>query len=261
MPRIYGNLQRERRDYGPLLRRIRRVATYVAGAVLLYVFFFSSVFIVRKVEVQGAALADGDAIKALVPLGGSIWRLDDAAIRAQVLKAQPVQKVTVLKGLPDSIRVVVEEETAHVLWKTDGTVSLLNGNGSVFYQYAEAALPAADSPAGKKIAGLLTVVDTQNLPATPGAQIVSANFVAFVEDMRAAMLKYVPGHMPTELSVSDTIYDLSMKTDKGMTVLFNTVADAAPQVRNLARLIEQKHIPENATVDLRIDRWAYVKTP
>lgn len=261
MPRIYGNLQRERRDYGPLFKRIRKVMTYVAVLAVLYVFFFSSVFIVRRVEVQGAALADSATIESWIPKGGSIWRLDDTAIRARILAEQPVQKVTILKGLPDSIRVVVEEEAALILWKTNSTISLIDKGGIAFYQYPENALPATDTAAGKKVDGLLLIADNKNLPAKLGEQVVSANFVSFVQDLQKAMSKYVPGHTITNLSVDDTIYDLTAKTDKGMTIQLNTVADAAPQIRNLARLIEQKNIPQNAIVDLRIDRWAYVKNP
>jgi hypothetical protein len=44
-----------------------------------------------------------------------------------------------------------------------------------------------------------------------------------------------------------------------MTVKMDTMADAGVQTRNLARLIQQKKAGPTSSVDLRINRWAFVK--
>ena len=261
MPRIYGNLQREQRDWRPFWRFLRRLAALGGFALILYFFFFSKVFTVRTVQVQGAVISDAQAIAALVPTGESIWRVPDAQIRQNIMRTQPVVGVTIFKGLPNTIRVVVQEGGPTVSWQTGNDLYLLDKNGIPFFHYALNQLPAAGSPADALLARLPKVLDTKNLPVVLDSPVVSTGFVSFITNFQTQLAKYLPDQKLQQFEVADTTYDVTARFGSGVSVLLSSTGDAGAQVRNFDRLLNQTTLPQNAQVDLRIDRWAYVSHP
>lgn len=258
MPRIYGNLQREQRDFRPFLKKFIPYLWTGVGLVVLYVLFFGSIFRVRTVEVQGVTLSNPDEIRNSVPLGGSLWAIPTAEIRQEIMTSQPVREVRILRGLPSSIRLIVQEEEPVVAWVSAGQLSLLDEQGVAFLQYPEQSLPPIETALGHKIASLPRVVDTQNLPVEIGKKVVSASFVSFVKLSLENLQHYVPDYTWEKAEVSTTLYDITFVGPTGLKVAMNTLADSGVQVRNFTRLVQAEKVMPNSFVDLRIDRWAYI---
>jgi cell division septal protein FtsQ len=258
MPRIYGNLQREQRDWRPLLRGFKRFL-WVAGTLFaLYALFWSPYFRIRTVEVQGVTLSNADFVRAAVPLGGSIWSIPSTQITHQIVAHEPVESVEVLRGIPDGVRLVVHERQPIIAWVAAGTVNLVDAKGEIFLQYPETALPATDTSLGARIAELPRVVDTQNLPVEVGKQIAATEFVLFIQQTLSNFQQYTPEYAWDHAEVGVSFYDVTFIGKDGLRVAMNTLGDSGIQTRNLARLLQQGKAHPNSTVDLRIDRWAYV---
>jgi|GEM_PF-3481491 len=258
MPRIYGNLQKTHRDWRPFWRGLVRIFWGMAAVALLYVLFFGPAFRVRTVEVQGVTLSNQEFITKTVPLGGSIWRLPQAQITAAIINNQPVDSVDISRGLPSTVEVVVHEREPIVAWVSAGTTTLLDASGIAFLQYPNAQLPDSSTKLGAKIAILPHVVDTQNLPVKVNTQVAGASFVLFTKDTLANFHTYLSSYVWDHAEVGATLYDITFVSKTGLHVEMNTLADSGIQSRNLARLLEENKAQPNATIDLRIDRWAYV---
>ena len=258
MPRIYGNLQKERKDWRPLLRGFVRTFWVVVGVGFLYVVFFGPLFHVKTVDVQGVTLSNPDFIRQAVPLGGSIWRVPTTTITKQIIGHEPVDSLEILRGLPSTVRIVVHEHEPIIAWVAKGQVSLLDSGGSAFLQYPMDSVPGTDTAIGKKIASLPRIIDNQNIQVQLGAQVVGSDMVQFTDDTMKNMHLYLPALVVDHIEVDTSLYDITILSKSGMRIMMNVLADSGIEVRNLTRLIQQGKTKDNSTVDLRIDRWAYV---
>ncbi|CAN5165543.1 hypothetical protein BH11PAT4_BH11PAT4_7850 [soil metagenome] len=257
-PLIYGNLQKPKRDYSSFFRLLKHALWSGSVAAIVWLLFWSPVFTVKQVEVAGSLLSNSAAISESIPRGGSIWFLSEASIKSKIFATQPVIDVKVYKGIPHSVKVVVEERKPVILWQSGDGVSLIDAGGEVLFTYKVAEFPTSEAEPGTTLNQLPRVTDSQNITVVTGTSIASPQFVEFVASLQHEMATYLPDLRVTRLEVQRTTYDLLVVAESGLRVQMNTLGEAAPQVRNLARLITQENIASNAQVDLRIDRWAYV---
>ena len=109
----------------------------LAGAI--WAVAFSSLLAVRDVSVAGVSrLSVGEVERAAaVPAGGSLVLLDTAAIAARVRALPPVAKVSVRRGLPHSVRIVVTERTATTVVRTPAGLWLADAEGVRFATVGE----------------------------------------------------------------------------------------------------------------------------
>lgn len=258
-PLIYGNLQKPPRDYSVLVTIFKRALWFGSLGAIAWLLFWSPVFTVKNVEVQGSLLSKPDAIDALVPRGGSIWFIQESRIKQAILASEPVVNVSILRGIPDSIRVVVEERKPVMLWQSGDGVSLIDEGGEVLFTYKLPEFPTAETEPGTTLNQLPRVTDTKNVPVQVGGSIATQQFTGFVTQLQTELGVYLPDMVVARLEVQETTYDLQVVTVEGLRVQMNTLGDPAVQVRNLKRLLTQESIPPTAQVDMRIDRWAYVR--
>jgi hypothetical protein len=261
MPQIYGSLHETRPAFSWAILRTIGVVLFWVGAValVLYTLFFSSVFMVKAVNVEGVHFNDANAIAGYVPQGINIWRLPVADIEKKVLALPAVDSVEVLRGLPGTVKIVVHEKQPVAIWSSAGVASLLDPSGVVFMQYPLDQLPLKGTPIGDILATEPVVIDTQNLPVSPEKPVVSSQFITFVSVVQSQTTATLPDLTIDHFEVGTTTYDLTMFAKQGMQVALNTLSDPAVDVRNLTRLVRQEKTPLTAKVDLQIDRWAYVQ--
>ena len=260
MPKMYGNLHKPKKDWSGWWRTLKKIVLYTLGLAAVYVIFFGPVFRVRKVEVQGAEISDNDQLISAVPLGSSLWFLPKQTILQNIAAKNPaVTNVSILRGIPDSVRLVVTERQPELSWVSTGKTYLIDSRGIPF---SDVTTLAADpnSALSKKLTSLPKVIDTQNIPVTVGTQSLGLTFVDFTGALPALLQQYLPSVQIDHAEVAVTTYDLTVFMKSGMQVIFNTLGDAGVQVRNLTRLVTQNDANiATSHVDLRIDRWAYVR--
>ena len=259
MPKIYGSLHKPKKDLSGFWLILKSI---IILAVLLFCFFaifFSKTFQIKNVFVEGANFSSEEDIKNTVPLGENIWLLPKQEVIDKVMKDSVIENVTIFRGLPNNIRIRVVERSSSLIWKTGDQNIVLDSEGTAFASFASKDFPEDDTNLGKLLRQLPEVKDTKNLPVNINEKVVSPLFLSFSQELRNSMKEYLPGVEIKSLELGDTTYDLSMILSNGMQVQLTTLGDAAPMVRNLKRLIDQKIVSDNAKIDLRIDRWAYIK--
>jgi hypothetical protein len=260
-PKIYGNLQPRKRQFQipPVGKFIRQSLPYVAALFAVYILVASPLFKVRQVEIRGAALLEDAEITQHVPLGGSLWVFPKDQAATALREHPAVEDVRILRGLPNGIRIEVSERQPRAIWITGDSAALLDERGRVFLTYSATSLPGEDTAIGRALVGLPKVHDVSGLEAKSGEQVASTLFLQFIGEVSRLQAELLPMHSMDHFEVAATTYDVKMITTSGMSVSLNSLGDAGVQIRNLARLARDGKLEGASSVDLRVDRWAYVR--
>jgi cell division septal protein FtsQ len=132
-------------------------------------------------------------------------------------------------------------------WSSDNQRYLLDRDGT-----AIGMLPAGSA--------LPVVNDGSNLPVKTGSRVTSSRFVAFVGALMPGLA--AAGITPTSLDVKDTTLDLSVTTNRGYRIIFDTGRTVEEEMADLKAvqtlLTAQKKAPAEY-IDLRVSGKAYYK--
>lgn len=203
----------------------------VGGAVaaLVWLVFFSSVFAVSGVTVEGADVLSPERVReaADVPRGEPLATVDLDAVTARVESLAPVQAVDVSRSWPDKVRILVQERTAVAVVVRDGVVRGLSADGVLFRRFPEppGRLPEVRTSAGvgsealteaarvvgalpEDLAGRVAYVDVESVDAVSlrmrdGRVVVWGS--AEDSDLKARVLEVLLGAAPHA-----TTYDVSV---------------------------------------------------
>ncbi|HYE47557.1 MAG TPA: cell division protein FtsQ/DivIB [Caulobacter sp.] len=100
-------------------------------------------FTVQNIHVAGATPAGEEAIRAvLAPAkGAAILGLDLATVQQSVQNVGWVQKARVVRLLPDTLMIEVEERGALAVWQKNGRLQVIDGAGRAIPEADPAAFP------------------------------------------------------------------------------------------------------------------------
>ena len=219
---------------------------------MVYVLFLSPMFKVHTVQVEGANWVPSEVIKSHISLGESIWLIPKDKIVNQILEDPRIAGVSLYRGLPDGVRIVVQERIPVLVWQTGSSLYVVDESGEIFLSYPVGQLPA-------NLQTLPMVVDTKNVPGKLGQHIVSPVFIHFVEGTSQNIQQLLPQVTADHWEIGETIYEVTLLTKQGLKVELTTLGDPGVEIRNLTRLIVQKKASLTSNVNLVVDRWAYVQ--
>ena len=258
MPRIYNTQTKPKRSWAGFFGFLRDSCILIVVIAALYFFFAGSFFKLKTVAVEGTLLGDEASVRNIAPIGTNIFFLDKVKLSKMVMQNPLYEEVEVYKGLPDGLKIVVKERKALLLWQSGDKVYCLDKEGVAFLDYPVASFPGSDSTAGQELANIPKVIDTKSIMVQSGRWVTSASFMQFIADTQNQLALIFPEFATQKVEVMDTTYDVTFVSKDGMRVVFNTLGNPDVQVRNLLRMWQQKKITNQSTVDLRINRWAYV---
>ncbi|WP_332909209.1 cell division protein FtsQ/DivIB [Nocardia asteroides] len=182
-----------------------RVALGVAVLVTaVAVAYFTPVFAVRTVRVDGAAAVPEDQVRAAlgVPEGRSMLRIDTTAMAARVASIPKISTARVQRVFPGTVRVTVRERTP-VLWFT--------GQGGAHLVDAESVEYAVE-------------------PAPPGVpELAAAGAAPAIRRVAVTVLTALPPALTAEVAKVEarTASDIVLTLRDGRTVLWGGADDAA----------------------------------
>ena len=225
----------------------------IAVLFIIYGLFFSSFFEVKNIDLKGTNLVDGDQLKKVITYAlneeDNIFLYQSSDISAKIKDNFPlVSEVSIQKGLPDTIRVIIIERQPVIIWQTADKKYLVDKEG---YGYLEAdANNAKDLP---------VIIDRQNLPLELSDKVASRNFIDFV---RETIEKFEARSMLNikELRINETTFDLEVLTNEGFVVLFDTTRSVETELDDLRRVMAHLNgVKPKEYIDLRVEGWAYYK--
>jgi cell division septal protein FtsQ len=225
----------------------------LGGGVLLALFGLWRMFGITAVVVQ-APSRQADITAEAEKLIAASWQqknlltLNDGELVSDLQQADPLlRSVEVRRKWFHSIVVSATLKQPSMGWSTGNQKYLLDRD-----ETAIGILPAGSN--------LPVVNDGSNLPAQIGNRVAPARLVAFVTALVPALA--AEGYGVQSLDVKDTTLDLSVTTDRGYRLVFDTGRGVEEEMYDLraikALLTTQKKAPIEY-IDLRIAGKAYYK--
>lgn len=224
-------------------------------AVLVFAFFFalSQLFGVRTIIVESSGRGSAIQAEASKLVHASVWQsnlltLNDGTLASGLQQVDPVLRtVTVRRKWSHSVIITAVLKQPSMGWTTGDQQYLLDSDGT-----AIGVLPGGST--------LPMVTDGSNLPVQIGQPVAPEQFVAFVTALAPALK--ADGVIATGMSITDTTLDLTVSTNKGYNLIFDTSRTVAGEISDLkavqALLVSQNKTPTQY-IDLRIIGRAYYK--
>ncbi|HUD10883.1 MAG TPA: cell division protein FtsQ/DivIB [Candidatus Saccharimonadia bacterium] len=254
---IYGRREPLRRPvrskiWRPKMTLLQRRLLILVVIVFGGLYGFSRLFAIQHIVVNSPTTrqtAIAGEVRKLID--GSVWQenivtLDGGKLAADLQKTDPtINTVVVGRSLLHTVIITTTLRQPSLGWSTGDQQYLLDLDGTAIGPF----------PAGSS---LPMVTDGSNLPVSVGQQVAPQQFVAFVVDLVPALK--ADGYNVTGLNISDTTFDLTVSTNKGYQLIFDTtraVGDEISDLKSVQALLVQQHKTPSKYVDLRIAGKAY----
>jgi cell division septal protein FtsQ len=253
IPKIIVPTEEKKPGFRFTAKTLYLILIIVAVILIAYGLFFSSFFKVENIDLKGANLVDGEKVKKVVMFAlneePNIFLYNGSNIAAKIKDNFPlISEVSIQKGIPDTIRIIIIERQPVIVWQTADKKYLVDKDG---YAYLEAdANNSKDLP---------VIIDSQNIPVKLSSRIASRNFLDFVRQM---IEKFSPrtNLKAKELRINETTFDLTIVTTDGYSVFFDTTRDAEIELDDLRRVLTHLNGSKpKEYIDLRVEGWAYYK--
>lgn len=250
-PKVY----RFSADDGEKIQISRKTFLMILGlATLLFIIWFlfgSNYFKVKEITTSGSlnpeVQSEIDSFK-----GKNIFTFVLGNTEEELKQKQSsINKISILRGIPDMLRINVEVRQPIIAWKSQDKTYYIDKNGIIFEFNGE----SADYWQNQK---LPTVFDQKNLNFAVGKQIVSPDFVQFTVDVNKLIGEKTSKKFQ-EARINETTYQLEVLLDNNIRVLFDTLRKAEVQVNVLAKIFDQYQNDIHEYVDLRVEGRVYYK--
>ncbi len=255
---VYGRaapLRRPRRSTSirPKLNQLQQRLLLLAAGVIVVAYGLSRMFAINVITVNSSGHAAEIKTETAKLLSDS-WKqqnlitINTADLASKLQQADPLlRSVDVRRRWFHSVIVTTTLKQPSLGWSTGDQKYLLDRDGTAIGVLS----------VGSK---LPVVVDGSNLPVTIGQQVTTARFTDFATGVVSALAR--AGIGVTGLSIKDTTYDLTVSTNKGYALIFDTGRGVDEEIGDLksvlALLVSQKKTPAQY-IDLRIAGKAYYK--
>lgn len=211
---------------------------------------------VKDIRIEGVATEETKAeIEKLK--GQNILWLSVTSPDRVVTEHQPsIKEIKILRGIPDTLIVKLIEREPSMIWQVNDVWYTVDPTGFVFkeQQINKREDGSLDYPGTT----LPVVVDTKLVPVRVKQTIVRPQFITFVKTLQE--------RLPKELNlrvirgeVGETTFNVTMVTDAGWNVLFDTTRPLEAQMKTLMNVLESKRADIHQYVDVRVRGWVYYK--
>lgn len=210
---------------------------------LVYLFFYSPIFKIKNIIVEGVSL-EGNAFENLK--GKNILFINTADVKSELSQKYPeLNIIKIVKGLPDTLKIKLEEHQAKILWQTQGKNYLVDSNGVIFKEIeGESDLPQ--------------VKDNKDLAVVLNQPVVTTNFINFIAELNANFNQET-GLIIDRYAVNETIFQIDAVTVLGWKVIFDTTRKAQDQLSDLSRFLKDHQSEVKEYVDVRVEGRVYYK--
>ncbi len=247
------------RRKGSGLKKFIRLSPYIiVGTIILYILFFSSLFQIGKLDVQGPNTALSQTLEKEVNnylnsrlLARNWLILNPNDLKSYLQKTFTGQEsIYVAKKFPNKLTVSTDEQKPALLWKTGSRSYVLSTNGR-----------AITEQTSQGSAQQLTVVnDNTNLPVDIGSRVAGRDFVDFTtkvaDFLKSNKIEY------DKIYITDTTSELNVQTKQGYLIRFSTLNNPDNQTRSLKATLDslaQQNKKATNYIDLRVQGRAFYK--
>lgn len=211
----------------------------------IYLLLFSPVFSIKEVEIGHTAGSNKKEIEDLAKaeaLGKNIFIWSSQKLRNKILEKYPlVLEVLIFKGLPNTIKVVLQETSPVLNWETQGRTFLVDERGRVIQEGQNSKL--------------LRLKDNKNLSVEVGRKIVPSSFgeflVSFQKEAEAKGIKI------DHFEINESLFDLWAFTKDGVALIISPTRSPQDMLSQFAKV--QELVAPAEYIDLRFSHRVFVK--
>lgn len=243
-PKVYNP------SYVPEKKQFSKVYIYFLVILILlvglvYVLFYATFFKIKNVTLENSHnLEIGQFIQKLN--GHNIFFLNTAKTEAELTQKFPAVKgVKIIRGLPNTLKIQLQEEAAKAIWQTQGKNYLVSASGKIYQETEEQV-------------DLLIIKDNNNLVVSFGQQVVSENFLNFISELSSAF-NQVTGFQINHFEINETLFQTDAVTFQNWKVIFETTRKASSQLSDLAKFLADYKNEVTEYIDLRIEGKVFYK--
>ena len=151
--------------------------------------------------------------------------------------------------MPDTLKIQFTQETAKVIWQTNGKNYLVDSAGVIYQENVLMEnLPQ----------NLLTIKDNNNVTVTIGQKILSENFLNFITELNSKFNQAI-GFKINQFEIDETLFQMTAVTDQNWKVIFDTTRSVSDQLSDLTRFLADHKSEVTDYVDVRIEGRVYFK--
>lgn len=222
-------------------------APLVAAA---YIIYLSPVFKVKEVVISGNEYVTNGDVLISAPLGSNIFKLKTVEVENNIKSRLPaIKEVKVYKGIPNALKIVVEEHKGALTWQSGINYYLVSESGIVYRDITSDLTTYVDYP---------KVNDNRSLPVKISSRIVSRTFIEFVQRIHS-QVKTEANLDPDYFVIDETTVDVVLLTKNGLHIKFDSLRSADKQLSDLKLVLMEKRQEISEYIDLRVNGWAYYK--
>jgi len=236
------------------------VLIILGPAVMLgWLVLFTSTFTIQAVTIVDAREQTADAIRGLsaAMLGDNILSTQTTLLEQRIRNNIPqVLDVHVIRKLPATLKIIVQEKTAALLLISNGKYYFIDSRGLAYEEARLESLPGT----------VLPIVKNQDpgSRAEVGLPVVTENFVTFVLE-GSARLPEISGAEVVEIRMpSLAAREAHFLLENNWLIRFDSTREVAGQLAILNELITHtiptEELPEIEYIDLRIPNRIYYRT-
>lgn len=210
---------------------------------LVYLFFYSPIFKIKNIIVEGAFL-EGSGFEGL--MAKNILFINTADVKNEFSQKYPeLNIVKIVRGLPDTLKIKLEEHQAKILWQTQDKNYLVDSSGVIFKEI-------------EGVSDLPQVKDNKDLAVVLNRPVVTTNFINFIAELNANFNQET-GLIIDRYAVNETIFQIDAVTVLGWKVIFDTTRKAQDQLSDLSRFLKDHQSEVKEYVDVRVEGRVYYK--
>lgn len=232
--------------------------------LLGWLIFFTDIFVVQAITVTDARPHTTQSVRQIIaeyiiqnPVSKNIFFIQSDSLEQQIAGRLPqVRTVHVARALPGTVKAIVQEKTAALLFVSNATYYFVDDQGIAYEEARLETLPGTILPTVKNI--------DSGSQVTVGVPVVAKSFVDFVQFMdhelpAMAQAAVVEIRIPS-LSAREVHFLLS----NNWVIRFDVTRPPAGQLETLKKLLAGTVPPEEQQrleyIDLRIPDRVYYKT-
>lgn len=250
-PKIYTTTASNSEGVYLSKRNLKYLFIGIVIMIFLWWVFGSSFFKVKHIIIKGSLNPDvQNEIESFKGKNILTFVLGDTEGKL-AKKQSSIKKINVLRGIPDTLKIDVTVREPLFSWKSGDKLYLVDDSGVAFI---EGEGVAVDDQGVK----LPTVVDTSNMVITPGQQIVTEEFVKFVDELAKKAPDLALLNIG-EMRISETTFVLEADTSLGFRIKLDTTRSVDDQLAVLKKITDQYRDQIKEYVDLRVEGRVYYK--
>lgn len=244
-PKIYNPPQEPQRTGNGKLAKIITLLLLIIVILggLIYLFFYSSVFKIKNIILENA---QNQSVSRYLEKyqGKNIILLNASQVKTDIYTNFPeLENLKIIRGLPDTLKVQLEERLSRIVWQTQDKNYLVDGLGRIYQETEE-------------LTELPKVKDNKNIAVEINQVVASQNFIDFISQLYSQFSQSC-GFNITRFEVNETIFQVNALTDQGWQVIFDVTRKADSQLADLNLFLAGHKNEIEKYIDLRVEGRVY----